>query len=240
MSNISLYCLPYSGGSAAMYYKWRSVLSDNITLRPLEPVGRGTRIRQPLCLTMVDAVADLYQQFVKHYTGGDYAIFGHSLGGIMAFELVHYILDHGHDMPCALFFSGCRPPDRASHEVILHTLPDQAFMEEIVKLGGTPVDVFRNKELMTIFTPIIKNYYRLYEQYVFQAKARTLTCPIVLFHGDADNLVMQDELLAWEKFTTRKTRTIIFPAADHFFVDKHFEQVVGYVNQTIESLEIVG
>ena len=62
-----------------MYYKWRSVLSDNITLRPLEPAGRGTRIRQPLCLTMVDAVADLYQQFVKHYTGGDYAIFGHSL-----------------------------------------------------------------------------------------------------------------------------------------------------------------
>ena len=42
MSNISLYCLPYSGGSAAMYYKWRSVLSDNITLRPLEPAGRGT------------------------------------------------------------------------------------------------------------------------------------------------------------------------------------------------------
>lgn len=35
MSNISLYCLPYSGGSAAMYYKWRSVLSDNITLRNL-------------------------------------------------------------------------------------------------------------------------------------------------------------------------------------------------------------
>lgn len=103
MSNISLYCLPYSGGSAAMYYKWRSVLSDNITLRPLEPAGRGTRIRQPLCLTMVDAVADLYQQFVKHYTGGDYAIFGHSLGGIMAFELVHYILDHGHDMRAVFF-----------------------------------------------------------------------------------------------------------------------------------------
>ncbi|EEU5609264.1 hypothetical protein EZW76_000526 [Escherichia coli] len=73
-------------------------------MRPLEPAGRGTKIRQPLCLTMVDAVADLYQQFVKHYTGGDYAIFGHSLGGIMAFELVHYILDHGHDMPRALFF----------------------------------------------------------------------------------------------------------------------------------------
>ena len=41
MSNISLYCLPYSGGSAAMYYKWRSVLSDNITLRPLEPAWGG-------------------------------------------------------------------------------------------------------------------------------------------------------------------------------------------------------
>ena len=41
MSNNSLYCLPYSGGSAAMYYKWRNVLSDNITLKPLEPVGKG-------------------------------------------------------------------------------------------------------------------------------------------------------------------------------------------------------
>lgn len=155
MSNISLYCLPYSGGSAAMYYKWRSVLSDNITLRPLEPAGRGTRIRQPLCLTMVDAVADLYQQFVKHYTGGDYAIFGHSLGGSWPSNwcIIFSIMD----MTChARCFSGCRPPDRASHEVILHTLPDQAFMEEIVKLGGTPVDVFRNKELMTIFTPSLK------------------------------------------------------------------------------------
>lgn len=110
MSNISLYCLPYSGGSAAMYYKWRSVLSDNITLRPLEPAGRGTRIRQPLCPTMADAVADLYQQFAKHDTGVEYAIFGHSLGSIMAFELVHYILEHGHDMPRALFFPAAARP----------------------------------------------------------------------------------------------------------------------------------
>lgn len=106
-------------------------------------------------------------------------------------------------------------------------------MEEIAKLGGTPVDVFRNKELMAIFTPIIKNDYRLYEQYAFQTKARTLTCPIVLFHGDGDSLIMQDELPAWKKFTTQETRTIIFPGADHFFVDKQFEQVVDYVNQTL-------
>lgn len=156
MSNISLYCLPYSGGSAAMYYKWRSVLSDNITLRPLEPAGRGTRIRQPLCLTMVDAVADLYQQFVKHYTGGDYAILGIVSEGSWPSNwcIIFSIMDMTCHARC--FFSGCRPPDRASHEVILHTLPDQAFMEEIVKLGGTPVDVFRNKELMTIFTPSLK------------------------------------------------------------------------------------
>ena len=35
MSNIGLYCLPYSGGSTAIYYKWRNVLSDNISLKPL-------------------------------------------------------------------------------------------------------------------------------------------------------------------------------------------------------------
>lgn len=59
---------------------------------------------------MVDAVADLYQQFVKHYTGGDYAILGIVSERIMAFELVHYILDHGHDMPCALFFPAVAHP----------------------------------------------------------------------------------------------------------------------------------
>ena len=235
MNNISLYCLPYSGGSAAMYYKWRSELSGNITLMPLEPAGRGTRIRQPLCQTMAESVDDLYQQFVKSYRGGDYAIFGHSLGGLMAFELVHYILEQGHDMPQALFFSGCRPPDRVCHDEILHTRPDNDFMAEIVKLGGTPVDVFRNKELMALFTPIIKNDYRLYEQYVFHSKPRALSCPIVLFHGDADSLIVQDELPEWEKFTDRETRTVIFPGADHFFVEKHFKQVVSFVNQTLES-----
>ncbi len=69
---------------------------------------------------------------------------------------------------------------------------------------------------------------------------RTLTCPIVLFHGDADNLVMQDELLAWENSPHERRGLLYFLLPIIFFVDKHFEQVVGYVNQTIESLEIVG
>ncbi|WP_294843794.1 alpha/beta fold hydrolase [uncultured Gilliamella sp.] len=236
MSNISLYCLPYSGGSASIYYKWHTKLADNITLVPLEPAGRGTRISQPLCQTIEDAIQDFYQQFITRYDGGDYVIFGHSLGGLMAFELVHYILDQGYAMPKAIFFSGARPPDRVHDEKILHTLSDTDFITEIAKLGGTSVEVLRNKELMNIFTPIIKNDYRLYEQYSFQPKSRVLTCPIIILHGDADSLVALEELPRWEKFTDKEIKIITFPEGDHFFVDKKYEQLVNIINQTIKDV----
>ena len=233
MSSISLFCIPYSGGSASIYYKWRMELLKNVNLVPLEPAGRGARIRQPLCRSMEDAIEDLYQQFITRYDGGEYAIFGHSLGGLMAFELVHYILQQGHKMPTVIFFSGSRPPDRTHDDEILHTLPDSEFMQEIAKLGGMSGDVFRNKELMDIFTPIIKNDYRLFEQYNYQTKARLLSCPVVLLHGDADSLVALEELPHWEKFSDKETKTIIFSQADHFFIDKKYKEVVNIVNQTL-------
>ena len=233
MSSISLFCIPYSGGSASIYYKWRMELLKNVNLVPLEPAGRGARIRQPLCRSMEDAIEDLYQQFITRYDGGDYAIFGHSLGGLMAFELVHYILQQGHKMPTVIFFSGSRPPDRTHDDEILHTLPDYEFIQEIAKLGGMSGEVFRNKELMDIFTPIIKNDYRLFEQYNYQTKARLLSCPVVLLHGDADSLVALEELPHWEKFSDKETKTIIFPQADHFFIDKKYKEVVNIVNQTL-------
>ncbi|OCG20262.1 thioesterase [Gilliamella sp. App2-1] len=185
---------------------------------------------------MDDAIEDLYQQFITHYDGSAYVIFGHSLGGLMAFELIHYILQHGHPMPKVVFFSGSRPPDRMHDETILHTLADAEFMREIAKLGGMSGDVFRNKELMDIFTPIIKNDYRLYEQYNYQTKPQLLSCPIVLLHGDADSLVTFEELPQWEKFTDQETKTIIFPQADHFFVDKKYKEVVHIVNQIITEV----
>lgn len=236
MSNISLFCIPYSDSSASIYYKWRMELIENITLVPLKLAGRGARIRQPLCRTMDDAIQDLYQQFNRHYDGGKYVLFGHSLGGLMAFELAHYILQQGHPMPMVIFFSGCRPPDHAHDKPILHTLTDADFMYEIAKLGGISGEVFRNKELMDLFTPIIKNDYRLYEQYIYQPKPQRFDCTLVLLHGDADSLVALEELPLWEKFTDRETKTIIFPQADHFFIDKNYKQVVNMVNQIITEM----
>ena len=91
MKKIKLFCFPYAGGSAAAYNKWRQYLDKHIELRPVELAGRGRRIYDPLYQSIEEAVDDVYQLISPELAKGPYAFFGHSMGGIIAYELAYKI-----------------------------------------------------------------------------------------------------------------------------------------------------
>ncbi|WP_411859686.1 thioesterase II family protein, partial [Bacillus velezensis] len=75
-----IFCLPYAGGSSAIYYKWRRLMSDSLTIHPIELKGRGTRINEDFYEHLDEAVNDIYDLIKDQIRECDYALFGHSMG----------------------------------------------------------------------------------------------------------------------------------------------------------------
>src|SRR5688500_1281485 len=104
-----LLCLPYSGGSAMFYARWRRLLPSWIDVRPVEWPGRGARMVEPLA-TNPRALASQLAVELGAQLDAPYALFGHSLGALMAFELAHSLIDRGAPAPAILFASGAEAP----------------------------------------------------------------------------------------------------------------------------------
>lgn len=102
---LRMFCLPYSGASAMVYVRWRRALPDWLQVCPLELPGRGMRMDEPLQRDIKTLAAQLADEIGRDL-GSPYALFGHSLGGLLAFELAHALKARNLPAPLALFASG--------------------------------------------------------------------------------------------------------------------------------------
>src|SRR5476649_237391 len=110
-TRLRLFCLPYSGASAMVYARWRRTLPEWLQVCPLELPGRGMRMDEPLQRDIKALAAQLADE-ISRDLNGPYALFGHSLGGLLAFELAHALRERGVPEPLALFASGTAGPAR--------------------------------------------------------------------------------------------------------------------------------
>ncbi|MFS2126939.1 thioesterase II family protein, partial [Pseudomonas sp. Pseusp97] len=106
---LRLFCLPYSGASAMVYARWKRQLPGWIDVCPVELPGRGRRFAESLH-TDLRALASQLADEIAARLDQPYALFGHSLGGLLAFELAHALRDRGLPMPQALFASAAPAP----------------------------------------------------------------------------------------------------------------------------------
>ena len=144
-----------------------------------------------------------------------YAVFGHSMGGLIAYELARY-LDHRLGRPpVALIVSGRGAPDFRLRQELFHTLPDDRLIDELRAFDGTPDEVLRNRELMEVFLPVIRADLELIETY-HHDPVPTLSCPIHVFVGDADDQTPPGSVDRWEQCTTAAVRVRTLPGG-HFF-----------------------
>jgi medium-chain acyl-[acyl-carrier-protein] hydrolase len=145
-----------------------------------------------------------------------FIFFGHSMGGLISFELARLLRRDYSLSPVHLFVSGRRAPQIPTPDPRIHTLPEPAFLEELRRLNGTPEAVLENSELMQLLIPTLRADFAVLETYVY-APGPTLDCPITTFGGLHDREVSCDELEAWREQTNAAFSLQMFPG-DHFFL----------------------
>jgi len=230
---MKLFCLPYAGGSATYYTKWKKYLNSTIELYPVELAGRGKRYTAPFYNSVADAVEDVYSMIKDELDKGPYAIFGHSMGSVIAYELGIRTMNL-HPDPVHVFVSGGTAPHARKKPIPTHNLPLEQFKEEILKYEGTPNYFFENKELLKLFLPILRADIKLLEEYSFGDGRESVrfNCPISVFCGKSDAHAPMSTIDEWQKLTKKECRIYPFEGG-HFFIHDNEEEIVEIINNSL-------
>ena len=223
--SIRLFCLPYAGGDAWIFRNWQNLIRKGILVCPLHLPGRGKRIREPAFNRVYEFVRAITAS-LSGYFSSPFAIFGHSLGSVLAYEIVRHLAAAGGPQPVHLFLSGQPVPTQGKQSTLPPTylLPDEAFLTELEnRYGAAPHNIRENEELMKLILPALRADMELYETYVYK-DAPPLSCPLAVFAGDDDGVIL-GKLKAWRHKTSGAFKLKTFPGG-HFYLHEQENDLV--------------
>ncbi|MEK3854007.1 thioesterase II family protein [Cytobacillus sp. FSL H8-0458] len=227
-----LFCLPYAGGSEAIYHKWEHHLNESINLCPITLKGRGRRFNEPFYSSLEEAIEDIFEHIKAKLEVSEYAIFGHSMGSLLAYELYYKINELGFKLPNHIFFSGYRTPGTKKNESI-HSLPNNEFKRKIVELGGTPEELVNNDDLFDLFIPLLRSDFKMVETYKYKERKNKISCDISVLNGLSDTIPLEN-LRYWKSYTDKSCQFYNFDG-NHFFINSNTVEITSLIKHTLEA-----
>lgn len=221
-----LFCVPFAGGGAGIYASWAAHVPDDVEVVPVHLPGRERRIQDPPYTAMRPLVRDLFTAMAPHLDR-PFAIFGHSMGAAIAYELARAATLAGHT-PDHLFVSARRAPGEPPTHPPLFALPKDRLVAETERLyGPMPAVVRRHPALLDTFLPTMRADFQLLDTWVTPGDA-VLTCPVTAYAGADDQAVPPEALKGWSSVTRGPFRHVVLPGG-------HF----GYVRDTHDARDDV-
>jgi surfactin synthase thioesterase subunit len=193
---VKLFCLAHAGGSANVYLTWRRHLDGPVELTPIELSGRGRRISGPLRHRFTDVLDDVAGGVAAAGVPDDYALFGHSFGAILAFELAHVLVARGGPAPRHLFLSGSCSPDRVADLEFELAADDRTLLRSLAYLGGTPDEILMDDEAVALFAPILRADLHALHDYRFAERTR-LPSDVAILLASHDELATAEDAARW-------------------------------------------
>jgi medium-chain acyl-[acyl-carrier-protein] hydrolase len=227
---VRLLCLPFAGGAASAYRPWGDLFGPEVEVTAVQLPGREMRLREPAfdrVGPLVTAAADVLERV------GDarpYAVFGHSMGALIAFELVRELRRRGRPLPVALVASGRNAPHMPPRDPLMHPLPHDEFVARLRRFQGTPEAVLEHQELMDMLVPLLRADFAVNEAYTLRPEA-PLDLPLLAMGGRDDEEATPAGVGEWAGYTTGPFDLRIYPGG-HFFLN----QLAGDVTRAARDL----
>jgi medium-chain acyl-[acyl-carrier-protein] hydrolase len=230
-ARLRLFCFPYAGGGSWSYSAWPAGVLETTEVWRVRLPGRESRLAEP-AFTRLEPLVTALAQVILPYLDMPFAFFGHSMGGLISFELLQELRRQHAPAPVRLFVSGHRAPHLPHRQPPIHHLPTSEFIVQLRRLNGTPEEVLHDAELMRVFLPVLRADFAIFETYVYIAKHPPLACPISVFGGLQDPDVSYDELAAWRDYTCGAFIQRMLPG-DHFFLHSAKALLLQALNQDL-------
>jgi len=196
---LRLLCLPYAGGNAGAFERWRTVLPHSVEVVAVQFPGRRERIGEPPARRMSQLVAALGTA-ASPLLDRPYAVYGDCLGAYVGFELVRWLLRRGQSAPRQLVVSSAAAPHVAEVEPDYAAMTDDEFLAELVRLGTMPPHVRAHAELAAAALPSARADFELGRAYRYRP-GPVIPVPITAITGADDPFVPAPGVAAWAELT---------------------------------------
>lgn len=215
-AKLRLFCFPHSGAAANVFRLWGNLLPASVELCPVQPPGRSTRMAEPTIQSapalVLAAVAGLYPELDKPF-----AFYGHSLGGLIAFEVARELRRRGGPSPVHLFISARVAPQLPLTLSPVHDLPQREFVQQIQeRYNSIHPQLAGDPEVLALVLPTLRADLKVHETYEYRPEA-PLACPISAFGAEQDTTVSKAQLEGWRDQTATEFSLQMFPGG-HLFI----------------------
>ncbi len=227
-----LFCFPFAGCGASFYLQWTNFVPQSINLFAVQLPGRENRYTEPP-VTDTNVLVPILMESLLPYIDRPLIFYGHSLGGVLAYDLAIQLQEKYNKNLCLFMVSGGRAPDDYG-DVQLSGLDEQRLIAILQDLGGLPDEFLGDPAVKNIFLSLIRADIKLLESYNYRYKDGRLACPVMVLHSDNDKLV-RNRYLRWEKFCNNTPEMVEFHG-DHFFVNKCAKEIIELMTKKIQEL----
>lgn len=230
---LRLFCFHHAGGNSGVFKDWKDALPSEVDVMPLDLPGRGRYQRDLPRRRMAELIEELGCR-VSRSLDIPVALFGHSMGALVAFEVAHFIRATQYAKLVHLFVAGCPAPQCSPIRCPSSNTSNEELVDELRRMRGTPKAVLDSPELMEIILPTLRADFEVVETYICRTRAR-LDCPIRVYGGIDDSERPADSLSGWEEQSSISCSIQMFPG-DHFFPISYRPQLLKVLSNDLRNV----
>ncbi|MET9978959.1 thioesterase II family protein [Streptomyces microflavus] len=228
---VRLVCFPHAGGSASAYAPLARLLTPRVEVRAVQYPGRQDRRRETPAGDITELAGRIAER-LRDPGGRPYALFGHSMGALLAYETARVLRSWDVQAPVRLFLSGRGAPSPVPPRSDL--LPDDAAILAAVRsLGGTGAAVLDDPEMVEMALPALRADYRALAAYSWRG-GDPLDVPVTVLNGRDDPVVTAEDAARWAEHTSSTFEVKEFPG-NHFYLDQQAAEVAGVLTDGLRQ-----
>ncbi len=229
-----LVCFPHAGGSASYFFPLSRAMAPEFDVYAVQYPGRQDRYKEPF-VDNIDDMADEAFAALEPLTEAPVALFGHSMGAVLAFEVARRLETLAGRRPVLVFVSGSRAPSRYGDE--RDARDDSDLVGVLRDLGGTDPRVLNDPEMLAAFLPAFRNDYRALQQY-HRGTEVGISAPVVVMAATDDPKSSLADARAWLEHTSGGGEVHTFEGG-HFYLEKQSQKVIEVIAQKLRASEYV-
>ncbi|WP_329263159.1 alpha/beta fold hydrolase [Streptomyces sp. NBC_01478] len=222
----ALLCVPFAGAGPSFFHPWRALSAGRWRLVPVELPGRERRIMETPYRNVVEAAKNSVDDVVADLGEGTRTVlFGHSLGAVLAYELVHLLSTR--DVRIDRLVVSGSPGPWTQRERRATGLPDEEFLARVEEFAGFRHEALDHPEMRELILPVLQADCEMHENYVPSTDER-VSVPICSIRGGSDGLVGAEQAQEWRSATTGDFSYTEFPG-DHMYLVDHAREVLDLI-----------